>query len=177
MASAKRVLTIKVAVTGVMVLQGISAGILFPEGGGFWLGGMIPAGEAYVWLFLLILWLMLAGNTAVYFLGSLAFSRYLPARMKKAGNFPMDKIGPYLDFSWFWFMGIAGEGALGLVFGIREAVRGAPHFGINLFGYFLLTGSFLVLNYCFCSRFCDERQKQYSMGILVNSGINFLLRR
>ncbi len=177
MASVKRILAIKVAVTGLMALQGILSGIFLPGGGGFWQGSLIPDGEVYVWLFLLILWLMLAGNTVIYFLGSLAFSRCIPAQMEKMGNFPMGKIRPYLDFSWFWFMGIAGEGALGLVVGIREAVRGGPHPGINLFGYFLLTGSFIVLNYCFCARLCDEEQKQYSMGILVNSGIDFLLRR
>ena len=177
MASARRVLTIKVAVTGLMALQGILSGVFFPEGGGFWLGNLIPDRGAYIWLFLFMLWFMLAGSTVMYFLGPLAFSRYIPAQMEKSGNFPMDKIGPYLDFSWFWFMAIACSGVSGLVIGIGDAVRSAPHLGINLCGYFVLTGSFIVLNYCFCARFCDERQKQYSMGLLVNAGINFLLRR
>lgn len=177
---------VKLVILLVFVLQGVVSGLSFPEeilARGI-VGNMTLSGGAegtVHWLNLafpvFVALIVLAGNTAIYFLGLFVFSRKVLAETLQRNGFPAGKIIPFLDFTWIWLLCFSAAAVFGLIVWIRSVILNAPDLLFYSIFYFGFTGYFAVLYCCFCTKFSDEQQRKYLFGAFVNSGIRSLFRK
>ena len=114
----------------------------------------------------------------MYFFGLFMFARRIPVELSRL-NYGVAKrliphIVPFLDFTWIWLTGMTFAAFSGFAVWIQDMIHDAPNLLFNSIFFYAFNCLIMILNYCFCSTFSNEQQKQNLFGIFVNSKINFL---